>query len=96
MSLKNNPLLAICYQNTAHLTMTGKALQYINTHDILQNIFIYLNKSAQIEKKTWYQRAALYNSSIIYKVYENKVHNIAVLIAKLKNSTYSQILKIQK
>lgn len=35
-------------------------------------------------KKTWYQRAALYNSSIIYKVYENKVHNIAVLIAKLK------------
>lgn len=64
---------------------------------IFYKIYIYLNKSAQIEKKkTWYQRAALYNSSIIYKVYENKVHNIAVLIAKLKNSTYSQILKIQK
>lgn len=47
-------------------------------------------------KKTWYQRAALYNSSIIYKVYENKVHNIAVLIAKLKIIIYGQILKIQK
>lgn len=44
----------------------------------------------------WYQRAALNNSSIIYKVYENKVHNIAVLIAKLKNITYAVILKIQK
>lgn len=63
---------------------------------IFYKIYIYLNKSAQIEKKTWYQRAALYNSSIIYKVYENKVHNIAVLIAKLKNITYGQILKIQK
>lgn len=62
---------------------------------IFYKIYIYLNKSAQIEK-TWYQRAALYNSSIIYKVYENKVHNIAVLIAKLKNIPYAVILKIQK
>lgn len=56
---------------------------------IFYKIYIYLNKSAQIEKN-------VYNSSIIYKVYENKVHNIAVLIAKLKNITYGQILKIQK
>lgn len=34
----------------------------------------------------WYQRAAFCISSIIYKVYENKVHNIAVLIAKLKKN----------